>query len=406
MRDRRGALAARSGVALAISLSLALAGLVLAQAPQGQGQGQGPGQRPARKARGQIRDQGGAPLPKEKAKPNAADPLGKAGFSGPLVPGTYHFNFRLHSFDGAPLAASYYRSKLESNAPVVLLVHESGRSRKDFEDAVQELRGQGLAEHLQGLDYAVLSLDLRGQGQNPRRALTRGDRMLILEDLQAAYFFLVDRHNRGELNLSKLGVIALGDGANLAAAWAFQPGAAVTIEGHPSDLSALVLISPMNDGFGYLLRQVTPSLATRIPMLLMAGERDNPSHEAVKAVRPLVERGRLNKIELYPSNLHGYKLLRLEPKVTSAVFHFLDNTLKNRAVSWEPQYNLVPVTFSDIQTVRHAKPGAVAKTAEAARNKAEAAPAPAPAAPPANAAPAAADKDQASRKRALPADDN
>ena len=45
-------------------------------------------------------------------------------------------------------------------------------SRKDFEEPVAELKGQGLAEHLQGEGYAVLSMDLRGQGQNPRRALT------------------------------------------------------------------------------------------------------------------------------------------------------------------------------------------------------------------------------------------
>jgi pimeloyl-ACP methyl ester carboxylesterase len=334
----------------ALALMLALVGLLMAQAQ--------PPQRPARKARGQVRDQGGAPLPKEKAKLDAADPLGKAApaAAGPLAPGTYHFTFRLHAFDGAPLAASYYRSKLGSTAPVVLLIHESGRSRKDFDDPVLELKGQGLSEHLQGLDYAVLSLDLRGQGQNPRHALARGERPRIIEDLQAAYFFLVDRHNRGELNLSKLGVIALGDGANLATAWAFQPGAAVTTEGHPSDLSGLVLISPMPEGFGYLIRSVMPSLATRIPMLLMAGERDNASKEAIQGVRPLVERGRLNKIELCPSSLHGYKLLRLEPKVTSTLVHFLDSTLKNRAVAWEPQYNLLPVTFTEIQTVRHAKP--------------------------------------------------
>ena len=29
-------------------------------------------------------------------------------------------------------------------------------------------RGKGFAEHLQGLGYAVFSMDLRGQGQNPR----------------------------------------------------------------------------------------------------------------------------------------------------------------------------------------------------------------------------------------------
>jgi hypothetical protein len=91
-------------------------------------------------------------------------------------------------------------------------------------------------------------------------------------------------------------------------------------------------------------------------MLLLAGEKDNASKDAIQGVRALVERGRLNKIELYPSSLHGYKLLRLEPKVTESLVHFLDNTLKNRAVAWEPQYNLLPVAVTDIQAIRHGAP--------------------------------------------------
>jgi len=237
-----------------------------------------------------------------------------------------------------------------------MLVHEMGRSRKDFEDPVLELKGQGLAEYLEELGYAVLTLDLRWQGQNPRRALSADERPRLMEDLQAGYFFLVDRHNRGDLNLAKLGVIALGDGANLVAAWAFQPGAAVTIEGRPNDLNALVLISPKPEGFGYVLGHVMAPLASRIPLFLLAGERDNPSKDAVKSVRLTVERARLNKVELFPSSLHGYKLLRLEPKVTSALVRFLDTTLKNRPAEWEPQYNLTPVTCGDPQLVQNLKP--------------------------------------------------
>ena len=356
MRDRCKALATKSFWALVVVL--AMLGLVLVQAEAQQ--------RQPRRLRGQVRDQGGVPL--KKARPEAADPLAKAG---ELVPGTYHFNFRLHSFDGTPLAASYYRSKQGSSAPVVLLIHESGRSRKDFEDPVLELKGQGLAEHLQGLNYAVLSLDLRGQGQNTRRALARDERLRTFEDLQAAYFFLVDRHNRGDLNLAKLGVVALGEGANLAAAWAFQPGAAITTEGRPSDLSALVLISPMPEGSGYVLGHVLASLAPRIPLLLQAGERDNASKDPVQGVRKLVERARLNKVELYPSSLHGYKLLRLEPKVTTTLIRFLETTLRGRAADWEPQYNLMPVTFSEIQTVRNARTGDTAKDQAKAQDKAQ-----------------------------------
>jgi hypothetical protein len=311
----------------------------------------------------------------KKARPEAGDPLVKAAVV-PVrpEPGTFHYTFRLRSFDGTPLAASFYPSKLGSASPVVMLVHELGRSRKDFEDAVQELKGQGLAEHLQSLGYAVFSLDLRWQGQNPRRALTASERPKLMEDLQAGYFFLVDRHNRGDLNLAKLGVIALGDGANLAAGWAFQPGAAVTIEGRPtSDLNALAFISPNPEGFGYVLGHVLASLATRVPLLLLAGERDNPSKDAIQSVRQLVERSRGNKVELYPSSLHGYKLLRLEPRVTTTLFRFLEVSLKNRPVEWEPQYNLTPVAFDNTQMVQNGKSSDTPKDKGNAKNAAVAA---------------------------------
>ncbi len=313
------------------------------------------GQRPKRPARGQGRDQGGVPL--QKARPEAGDALAKAAGATQVAGGGFHYAFRLRGFDGAPLAASYYPSKLGSSAAVVMLVHESGRSRKDFEDAVHELKGQGLAEHLQGLGYAVFSMDLRGQGQNPRRTLSYNERPRLVEDLQAAYFFLVDRHNRGDFNLAKLGVIGLGDSANLAAAWAYQPGAAVTVAGRPSDLSAMVLISPKPEGSGFILSHVLAAIAPRVPLLLLAGDRDNPSKDAVQSVRQLVERVRLNKVELFPSSpLSGYKLLRLEPKVTSTIFRFLDTALRGRALEWEPRLNLTPVTYSDIQTVAHTRP--------------------------------------------------
>ena len=341
MRDRERVWLSRSWVVLLTAS--AFAGVVLAQ-----------GQPGGRAGRSPIRNQGGGLL--KKARPEAADPLGKVGnVAVRPAAGTYHYDFRLRSFDGTPLAASYYPSKQGMSAPVVMFVHETGRSRKDFEEPVVELKGRGLAEHLQGLGYAILSLDLRWQGQNPRRALTKDERPKLMEDLQAGYFFLVDRHNRGDLNLAKLGVVALGDGANLAAAWASQPGAALTTEGRASDLSALALISPQPQGSGYVFQHVMGSLAQRVPLLLLAGERDNPSKDAVQSVAQMVQRARLNKVELFPSSLHGYKLLRLEPKLTTVLVHFLETTLKNRPIEWEPQYNLTPVTFADIQMVQNAK---------------------------------------------------
>ena len=120
-------------------------------------------------------------------------------------------------------------------------------------------------------------------------------------------------------------------------------------------MSALALISPNAQGFGHALGRVVASLASRVPLLLVVGERDNASKDAVQSVRQVVQRTRLNKVELFPSSLHGYKFLRLEPKVTAALFQFLDISLKNRPIEWEPQYNLTPVTFGDAQMVLNAK---------------------------------------------------
>ena len=254
--------------------------------------------------RGRIRNQGGAPL--KKPRPEAADPLAQGKGVDPkgkpkgIASVTHHYTFKLHSFDGTPLAASFYPSILASTSPTIMLIHESNRSRKDFEEAIAEFKGQGLAEHLQMEGYAVFSMDLRGQGQNPRRALNAADRSLLAQDLQSAYVFLLDRHNRGDLNVSKLAVIAVGEGANLAVAWAFQPGAAVSSEGRPSDLNALVLISPHAAGSGYVLAHILPSLAPRVPIAVLAGSKDSTSKDTVEAVRQLLERGRLNKVELSP----------------------------------------------------------------------------------------------------------
>src|SRR5271165_3565650 len=88
-----------------VVVSLMTVSIVAAQIQQGQN-------------RGRIRNQGGAPL--KKARPEAADPLAKANEADPkgkakaARPGTYHYTFKLHSFDGNALAASFYPSKLAS----------------------------------------------------------------------------------------------------------------------------------------------------------------------------------------------------------------------------------------------------------------------------------------------------
>jgi hypothetical protein len=350
---------------LAIAVALGTVGVGALRA-----QNAAPGKKATGKVAGKLRNQGGVPL--KKALPNAADPLAKPDAGGrpqekeaPL--GSFHYRFKMTVFDGTTLATKYYPSRLGTTAPVILMIHERDRSGKDFEDPIADLKGHGLAEYFQSQGYAILIPDLRGQGANTRRPLASKDWRQMVDDLQAAYQFLLDRHNRGELNVAKLGVLALGAGANLAAAWLSLPGGAIASEGRVSDASALTLISPLAEGEGFRLSQVMAQLANRVPIQIIVGERDMISADPVRAVLPVVKRAPQNKIDFKGSPLHGYKLMKLEPLVTSDLARFFEGTIKYKASEWEPRYNLTPVAYGEIEVVRNAKP----LEAEPARKEAE-----------------------------------
>jgi pimeloyl-ACP methyl ester carboxylesterase len=336
------------------------------------------------KRRGGLLAPGGAAPPKEK-RPNAADPLAKGkgaaadqqGF-GPEWP--FSYRVRIAGSDQMPLAAYYYPAKQPFNAPVLMLLHETGpgRSAQDFEEKIPDLKDLGFAQYLQDQGYAVLSLDLRGHGANPRRELTPRQWQATVADLQTAYTFLVARHNRGEFNLAKLGVIATGDAANLAANWAATAGAAVSSEDRISDLAALVLVDPIEDARGLRIKPAVTALAPRVPILLVAGEKHTASFEPVKELRPIVARQRLSRVDTYQTGLHGIRLVQHFPKVATAITRFLDDPLKSRVNEWEGRYLLNPVAYHDEGVIERNKaadaPAAkkAAGAAEPAKNDAEA----------------------------------
>lgn len=340
-----------------------------------------------------------AGAPPKKNRPDGADPLNKAAGAAALDPDgkaavakaapvilteppawPYSLKLRISGGDGAPIAAAYYPPRNRFNAPVILLIHDRGpgRSGKDWQEPLEELKGVSLAESLQEQGYAVLVPDLRGHGANPRRELTVPQWRALPADLQAMYLFLVDRHNRGDFNLAKLGVIAMGDGANLVAAWASLPGAAVSSEGRVGDLSALILISPTEDAGGLKLLPALAPIAPRVPIYLLCGDRDAASLKIVKDAQPVVERHQRSKVSYFDTALHGYRLVHFFPKVPGAVAKFLEDPVKARVLDWEPRFLLTRVEYSRegfalSKTTAEAAKKAVdaAKKAEPAKKKDE-----------------------------------
>ena len=133
------------------------------------------------------------------------------------------------------------------------------------------------------------------------------------------YLFLVDRHNRGDFNLAKLGVIAMGDGANLVAAWASMPGAAVSSEGRISDLQARADLPHGRRAGACASCPSSPPIAPRVPIYLLCGDRDAASMKVVKDGQPIVERHQRSKVSYFDTALHGYRFLHFFPKVPGAV---------------------------------------------------------------------------------------
>ena len=324
-----------------------------------------------------------AGAPPKKNRPDADDPLAKnknakaapkadpkaAPPPAAVLPAwPFSFKLKVAGADGAPLAASYYPPKNRFTAPVILLIHDRGQGRAglDWQEPINELKGMSLAETLQEQGYAVLVPDLRGHGQNPRKALSAQEWRALPADLQAMYLFLVDRHNRGDFNLAKLGVIAEGEGANLVAAWSALPGAAVSSEGRVGDLSALILISPVENSDGLRLAQAIAPVAPRVPMYLICGDRDAQSLQVVKDSQATVERHQRSRVSYYDTNLHGDRLVRFFPKVPGSITKFLDDPVKGRILDWEPRFLLTPVTYQSEGAVESKT---TARIAEAAKKK-------------------------------------
>jgi hypothetical protein len=374
MRGRRDRWS--KALASTVALALLLVGAVLAQDPDpktapdpkaapGKDADKEKAKTTARKGR-LVRTPSRTPT---KGVPKAVDALANpANVDGVLVPpgqplpapGTFHYRFKIAVGETEPLSVAYYPSKTPStNTPVVMLIHERERSAKDFEEPIAELKKLSLAEELQKQGYTVMAIDLRGHGASlPRRTLQKADWMNVAGDLQMAYLCLVDRHNWGELNLGKLGMVALGEGANVAAFWV-DKGGAVSSVGRTSDLASLVLISPMIDAQsqGLNFKPFMTNIAARVPIDLLVGEKDAASFPLVDdsptSVNATVKRQRSNKIETFPSALHGYKLLQFEPNLTQSITRFLEATSKVNPQVWEPRYLLMPVTYFDIRVIKN-----------------------------------------------------
>lgn len=207
--------------------------------------------------------------------------------------------------DGLELKATYFPgTKGQESIPVVLLhgFNKGKGSRKDF---TQE---RGLASLLQEkLGCAVIVPDLRGHGDSTKIKINskktddiKGKKLsamqisaMVTQDMRAVKDFLWEKNNEKALNIDKLTVIGLEEGAALALGYAAYD--AVGYEQREARVGPLklggfvkaaVLISPMTNVTGFKTPQVMkmPAICRDLKVMIVVGN---------KSKEPLVEAERL-----------------------------------------------------------------------------------------------------------------
>src|SRR5262245_7993437 len=146
----------------------------------------------------------------------------------------------LQTDDGVLISATYFPPLRPSKdvAPVILL-HGLGEKESIFFPTKTE---HDLAFALQDHGYAVLTFDFRGHGHSTRRAgavqgaetkgvaatnkldfnelRTPAQVSTLLNDIETAKRFLLQKNHAGELNVGNLAVVGTEMGASLAVIWA------------------------------------------------------------------------------------------------------------------------------------------------------------------------------------------
>ncbi|MEO1497762.1 MAG: hypothetical protein AAFV43_11490 [Planctomycetota bacterium] len=202
--------------------------------------------------------------------------------------------------DGVALRGVYYASAIGREAVPVVLLADHSKSRAMLEPLALSLQMFG---GKQGLNAAVLAIDLRGQGDSrtPTQAGSRREgridaREHVTIDLEAVRSWLVAKNDAAELNLNRLAYVGVGSGAlvalNAAARdWAMEDLAS-SKQGR--DVKAVVMVSPVwkHGGVNALAALRQPGIQKNVALMVMFGDQDREQTAAADRILKQLERSR------------------------------------------------------------------------------------------------------------------
>lgn len=278
-------------------------------------------------------------------------------------------NKSLMTKDGAEIRITYFATKGGKDAPVIVMLHGRAGNR---------LVWQPLAESFADQGYAVVTVDLRkhgessgGPGSTTGGAGNAGGKASALKapeiqamvafDMEAVKRFLFDEHQRGALNMTKLGIVASDFSCGVALAfteldWAKEPydDAPLLAQRTPrgQDVRALVLISPEAAVPGIAVSQLAAVARNLgVPALVAYGSKDPAEKGASKklyeqltgekagtATKKTDENAKpgLDRVLLQPYDvkLRGTDLLGRNLRLEAHIQTFMNEYLKKLTLEW------------------------------------------------------------------------
>ncbi len=214
----------------------------------------------------------------------------------------------IETTDGVILKGTYYPTMGGKNAPVAVMLSDAGESRAVFKSLAKRL--QVPPKNSKRKSWAVLTVDLRGQGDSSRRRLadrtteslgrTKVTPELLAArvglDMEAVRRFLVDENDAGRLNLNRFAIVGIGMGTSVALNatafdWSMQQ---LNTGKQGQDIKALALITPTwkYKGLGVLDALRQPGVQNEVAMLLMYGEKHRQSKSDAERIAKQLENAR------------------------------------------------------------------------------------------------------------------
>lgn len=221
--------------------------------------------------------------------------------------------------DGVMIRATFYPGPGTEKTVPLMLLHDYKGDRTDLDE---------LAKYLQSQGHAIVVPDLRGHGDSTKvigsaRALV-ATRMkplhfslMVTQDLEAVKRYLMDKNNKAQLNIQKLGVVGFGMGASLGIAWAAHdwswPELATLKQGR--DVKSLVLVSPEMNLRGLKIHDDLrhPSISDAMSIQIIVGNKKSENRRDADSMYKLLTRNRPKQEELKLADREVF----LEPLETS-----------------------------------------------------------------------------------------